>query len=643
MTQNKSRGSARQPRRGSGKKSKDVQTGRLRVHDPFELIRWLALSQPDPRKALAELVQNSLDAQARKIVVTRRREKRVPTLRIWDDGEGVIPEMERREALTYIATHIGHSRKRTLTPQQRLELMTQGQYGIGLLGFWALGDLLEMRSSVPGQKPLRLVLYRDRPDYLIEPLRGRLPLEEAWTEVVIRGVHREALPVLAARRAADHLAFELRGQLLAREVDLTIHDHIARGLAAKHVRVQPRRFLGEKLAGFDPVPVPGHPPIQLELYLSGEDDEGGSSQGIAVFAGGTLVAESFRDLTALELDHAPWTDARLTGMVDYPGFQVAPGSRRGIVPDAAAGAFAAAILRVEPRLQELLESFERRRAEKLDRALIRDLQHAFRDFYRQRPAYSMLPVREHAGGAPDGAEPEPGISAAAAETEAGTGEAAEAEQPFESEPPVDLLPAGPLAEVVLRPAQVRVECGESRGLRARALDASGRPIERAVQYHWSLAGPVGSLAPVEGSPERALLTAAAEPATGSVRVEAISDGARVAAEAPVAVLDVLPPPRSHEGIPRPDLMDAPGAPWRSRMLDGRWQVNSGHADFRAIAHRPALKLRYLAFLFAKEVVLRSRQDPRLESALEALVEVAAYADRELTARRGGRPPKRRER
>jgi hypothetical protein len=41
-----------------------VRKGRLKVHDPFELIRWLALSQTDPRKALAELVQNSLDAGA---------------------------------------------------------------------------------------------------------------------------------------------------------------------------------------------------------------------------------------------------------------------------------------------------------------------------------------------------------------------------------------------------------------------------------------------------------------------------------------------------------------------------------------------------------------------------------------------------
>src|SRR5207249_163292 len=90
----------------------DVRTGRLRAADPFELIRWLARSQTDPRKALAELVQNSLDAQARAVTITRVRERGVATLRVLDDGEGVIPELARSEALAYVATHIGHSRKR---------------------------------------------------------------------------------------------------------------------------------------------------------------------------------------------------------------------------------------------------------------------------------------------------------------------------------------------------------------------------------------------------------------------------------------------------------------------------------------------------------------------------------------------------
>ena len=241
-------------KRKSGRPPGEVR-GKLRPHDPFELIRWLALSQPDPRKALAELVQNSLDAGARQIRVTRRRERGAPCLKIFDDGDGVIPNMDRPDALKYIATHVGHSRKRALSPQERLELMTQGQYGIGLLGFWSLGEMLEMRTGLPGQRPHRLILHRDRPDFRIEPLRGRLSLDEHWTEVVVVGVHREAQGALSGRRAADYLGSELRGQLLSREVALIVEDRMSRGRAQKVISVRPPRFLGERLDDLGPVDV----------------------------------------------------------------------------------------------------------------------------------------------------------------------------------------------------------------------------------------------------------------------------------------------------------------------------------------------------------------------------------------------------
>src|SRR5204863_375800 len=44
------------------------------------------------------------------------------------DDQGVV-------ALAFVATHIGYSRKRNLTHEQRRELLLQGQYGIGLLGY----------------------------------------------------------------------------------------------------------------------------------------------------------------------------------------------------------------------------------------------------------------------------------------------------------------------------------------------------------------------------------------------------------------------------------------------------------------------------------------------------------------------------
>lgn len=571
-------------------------------------------------------------------------------IRILDDGEGVIPEMDRPEALAYLATHVGHSRKRSLSPQQRLELMTQGQYGIGLLGFWSLGETLEIRTSLPGQRPHRLVLYRDRPDYLIEPLRGRLPLDETFTEVVVSGLHREAIPTLAGGRIADYLAAELRGQLLERGADLTIEDRMSRGLSRKLVAVRPPRFLGERLDAFSRVDVPGHPPARLELYLRGEEENGGGARGVAAYAAGTLVAESFHDLAPLGLDRAPWTDPRLSGLVEFPGLHAAPGSRRGVVPDPAAGAFASALALVEPALLAVLEATEKRREAELDRSLVRDLRRAFRDFFRHRPRYASLPVAPADEGSAGGSDPAPpGQKAAPGEparldAPAGTEESGEPARsapiplapPAPHDEPVFLFPPGPLARLEIDPPRLKIPAGTRRRLTARPLDDTGRAVTSAVEVRWASSPGLGSLEPDAVSGLGAVFAAGADPAVGWVRALATGDGTTVEARADVEVSDPPAPPGIGEGIPEPELLDLAGAPWRSRLLDGRWQVNSGHRDYRLLQGRPVLKLRYLALLFAKEVVLRSSQDPRLEEPLEQLVEISAYADRNLGPRSPGR-------
>lgn len=628
-------------KRKASPRSLEAVRGRVRAHDPFELIRWLAFSQPDPRKALAELVQNSLDAGARNIRVARVREKGVACLRILDDGEGVIPEMERAEALQYIATHIGHSRKRSLSPQERFRLMTQGQYGIGLLGFWSLGDMLEIRTALPRQRAHKLILYRDQPDFLVEPLRGRLPLDETWTEVVVLGLHKAAMSALGGRRAADYLAAELRGQLLSRDVDLVIEDRVARGRAQKIFSVRPPRFLGERLRGLGAVEVPGYPPVQLEIYLSAEHNGEQGAHGIGVYAAGTLVANGFHELAALGLDREPWTDPRLSGMVDFPGFRVAPGSRRGIVADEGAEAFAEALRGVETALSGILDHLERKREDELDRNLIRDLQRAFRDFYRQRPRYELLPI--HRDSDPPGASNGDGsASSAGAAGEASAVAAAGAQVDIETPSPStgELLPPGPLDSVCISPNPVRVAVGGNRHVHARALDDAGRPIGEGVLYEWTLEGDVGILHnDARGRAGYVRLQGSESLANGSVRVVARSAGRERSAEAQVEVSEEFGG-RANEGIPEPEFVSSPGSAWRSRMHAGRWQVNTAHPEYRDCADRPALKLRYLAMLFAKEVVVRSHQDPRLDEPLEQLVEVAGYADRNLTTKRSSRMTKR---
>ena len=71
---------------GSGKSR---ASGKLRIGDHWNAITIIALSQSNPLKAVAELVENSIDAGAKTIVITRGKEKGQHYLRVKDDGEGV--------------------------------------------------------------------------------------------------------------------------------------------------------------------------------------------------------------------------------------------------------------------------------------------------------------------------------------------------------------------------------------------------------------------------------------------------------------------------------------------------------------------------------------------------------------------------
>jgi hypothetical protein len=610
------------------RRPKDQIVGKLRAADPFELIRWLARSQPDPRKALAELVQNSIDAGARRIEISRLRERGVTALHIADDGEGVIPELAREEALTYIATHIGHSRKRNLTPQERRELMLQGKYGIGLLGFWAIGQVLEMRSQLPGQPPFLLRLFEDSPRYEIERARGRLAFAERSTEVIVRGLHRPAFVSLSARRIADYLAAELRGQLLARDVGVLVRDRIARGRAPKVIEVQPTRFSGQPLDLPAELPVHGYAPLRIELYLAPVAE---TAARVAISSGGTTVYDDVCELEIADFRRPPWSDGRLTGLLEFPDFEVSPSTRRGVIPNQAAVAFADALRRLEPAVAAQLREADARSAAALDADVLRQLERAFRDIPRLAPEYDFFAVRAHGFGAsgagargdivrdPAAGEPTPAIGAALPTAHPDGGEPQE---------PPSLLPAGPLAMVQIVPAATRVERLGERHLRVEAHDALGTLIRRPLDVDWTVDGTLGHLDAPRGM--AVVFHAGAETGTAIVRASAREGAVAATAEASVKIVEASPADEARRaGIPEPLFVDDAAGNWRSRMRGERWEVNRAHPDFAGAAETPRRKLRYLAALLAKEVVLHSFPQPLLGPALERLVEVLTLTERRL--------------
>jgi hypothetical protein len=603
---------------------------KLRPADPFDLIRWLARSQSDPRKAVAELVQNSLDANARRVTIERRRVRRAPALVIRDDGEGIVSELSREAALRAIATNIGHSRKRGLSPRERHDQIVAGKYGIGLLGFWSIGHRMDIRSRVGGGEVwvLRMVEDQER----AELVRDRMAFEtvDTFTEVVIGELHDSAQRLLTGRRLNDYLASELRGMLLATGAGLEIHDGLARGLAERTFTVVPRRFVGERLALPEAAPVEGYPPARVELYLARGDDRA----AVEVSCAGTLVADDAAELRAEGLDRSPWTGRGLTGLIEFPAFQIPPGTRRGIVPDAASEAFARAMIDYAPLVEAELARFESERQATTSRQMLTELRRALRGLRARLPQYELPKVEERAleGTTPvagSGAVPE-GLPLDA-EGDSGDGaESAEAE-PVRGEEP-SLFPPGPLAVVRIVPSEIAVSAGRERRVQAVAVDRDGRRVRGEVAFVWSTDNAAIAIVGEGPKPLVRAEPGARPGVSGVITVVATQASERAEASATVVIADRSEPSADlAAGVPEPELIDDPGARWRSRFDGQRWQVNASHEDYIALRGEPRSRLRYLLALFAKEVALRAHGVPGSEDALESLVEILAHAERNLSS------------
>jgi DNA gyrase/topoisomerase IV subunit B len=221
-----------------GSRKRGQACGRLKIGDDWNAITIIALSQSSPLKAIAELVENSIDARASTVTITRGRENARHFLTIRDDGEGVPRDGEGRPDFRYVATHICDSVKRRLKAGGAERV--QGEFGIGLLSFWTLGDELTMTSTGADQRAYQMVMRKGDPSYAVTPKRALFG--DGGTEVRIAPL-LDGIRALSGEKIQWYLAAELRDRIRQTGVRINVVDRLAR----KHYTVEPRQYEGQLL------------------------------------------------------------------------------------------------------------------------------------------------------------------------------------------------------------------------------------------------------------------------------------------------------------------------------------------------------------------------------------------------------------
>ncbi len=602
------------------KKAKDKDGGKLRIGDDWNAIRIIALSQSNPLKAIAEFVENSIDAQAKTITITRGREHGAHYLSIKDDGNGVPRDADGLPDFKYVATHICDSIKRHLKAEGNGTGL-QGEFGIGLLSFWTVGDGLTMISTGTDQRAYQMTMSKGDSRYEVSP--RRVLFAEKGTELKIAPL-LEGIRTLSGEKIQWYLASELRDRIRDAQVRVTVIDKLAR----KQYEVEPRQFEGRLLHQLPAIrTVFGD--AYAELYLA----EPNETARVALTRAGTRVLE---DLSALPgLEHSPWSSRYLQGLVDVPFLTLTPGTRSGIVQDERYAALVTALVPLETHVKTLIDEQQRAEEEQANQQSLKAIQKAFHEAMLALPReeYDWFDVqgrarqdggaaKPNAGGVTDWAESEallPGLP------ESGPTESAQ-RQFFDF--------AGPLFSVMVSPASCTTPLNETRRFRALPRDRSRRRVVDDLQFTWQMLEGEGALQGI--TDQEVEYRAPAVPGLARLKVTVTQRDMSCSAEALITVTDSLTPAMSPaavntRGLPGYTFERAAGELWRCRFDAERnvIVVNSGHRDFVFATRNRALQLRYLVRLYVKELVLKNFAGAPADQLLERMIELSLYAEEKL--------------
>ena len=226
-------------------------------------------------------------------------------------------DSEGRPDFRYVATHICDSIKRRLKAEGAAGL--QGEFGIGLLSFWTVGEELAMTSTAADERPYQMMMRKGDPSYTVAPRRSLFA--EGGTEVRIAPL-LEGVRALSGEKIQWYLAAELRDRIRESGVRINVIDRLAR----KQYAVEPRQYEGRLLHQLPAAAHAGRRHLRRAL------SEPGPRRRTASRSTGVAPACS-RTSRAARASTPPWTARYLQGLIDAPFLNLTPGTRSGIIHD----------------------------------------------------------------------------------------------------------------------------------------------------------------------------------------------------------------------------------------------------------------------------------------------------------------------
>lgn len=605
------------------KKRKDVRTGKLRIADHWNAISIIANSQANPLKAVAEFVENSIDARAKQIVIIRGKKKGEFYLKISDDGEGIPRNKDGLPDFRRVATHICDSIKRQFKSERSADI--QGEFGIGLLSFWTVGHNLNMASSGADGKTYEMTMAKDSPDFTVKDKRIMLPIK--GTDLMIHPL-LPGLRSLTGEKIQRYLASELRDRIKSAEVTVKIIDRTGR----KELIVVPRQFTGRLLHKLKPAETL-HGDIYLELYLT----DPGPSNRVGLYRRGTRVLPSITELEQFQKE--PWTAGYVEGIVDAPFLNLTPGTRQGIIRDDRFHTFSQAMVPVESHLQEIIDDQRKAEEERSSRLILRRVQRALKEAFLRLPEEEYDWFDIHAGMAKKkpGTVFSTGPLSVSPENENGR----ESEPADLSERNIDETGqmqffeyAGPLFSALITPKSSVVSVDKRKTYRVVCRDRSRRTVLENLEYQWEISDGDGQL--LENNTESVTFSAPPEPCLTTLIVIVRQGDTECRDEALITVTETLLDQSSKDaghrkGLPGYTYRRAPGEMWRSQFdVDKNVVIiNNGHRDFVYAGKVKRRKLRYICRLFCKELIRHNFPGMQTDELLERMIELSLYTEEHL--------------